>query len=139
MLTRDKLINEIMGGRLEGSLGNLEILIRAALRQAYNRGYEAGAMKAQEQMMAGEKGNHNREFLEIIAEYHEPDACVNHEWKGKPYYSIMYKENGEGFIGYGTYNPSVLSEYIRKYFIHCEEAQEQMMEVGNGEDHRSKS
>lgn len=51
MQTIEELIDEIMGGWLEGGLGDLKSLIRAALRRAYNRGYEAGCMKAQEQMM----------------------------------------------------------------------------------------
>lgn len=37
---------------------------------------------------------------------------------GKPYYSIMYVENGERFNGYGTYKIDVLSRYIRDYFIY---------------------
>jgi len=37
---------------------------------------------------------------------------------GKPYYSILYVENGERFNGYGTYDIDVLSRYIRDYFIY---------------------
>ena len=56
-----------------------------------------------------------RVFQEIIVEY--PPISTYPEYKGKPYFSIKYTENGQGFIGYGTYNPEVLSEYLKKYFM----------------------
>ena len=37
---------------------------------------------------------------------------------GKPYYSILFVENGKRFEGYGTYDLDVLSRYIRDYFIY---------------------
>lgn len=58
---------------------------------------------------------HGRIFQEIVLEY--PSICVYPEYEGKPYFSIKYTENGEGFIGYGTYNPKVLSELLKEYFI----------------------
>jgi len=58
-----------------------------------------------------------REFIEIIAQYVPDDVCIYPEYKGKPYYSIHYKENGEDFVGYGTYKPEVLSRYLRDYFL----------------------
>lgn len=59
----------------------------------------------------------SRRFVELLAEYHDPEICPYKEYKGKPYFSIKYIENGEGYIGYGTYNPKVLSQYLKKYFI----------------------
>ena len=58
-----------------------------------------------------------REFIEILAQNVPEDLCTYPEYKGKPYYSIHYKENGEEFVGFGTYNPEVLSRYLRDYFI----------------------
>ena len=57
----------------------------------------------------------SKKFIEIVAEY--PATCTDPEFKGKPYFSIRYEENGEKFEGFGTYKPEVLSEYIREYFI----------------------
>lgn len=62
-----------------------------------------------------ERTEPDRKFLEIIAEY--PKICTYPEYKGKPYYSIKYEENGETIVGFGTYKPEVLSQYLREYFI----------------------
>lgn len=59
----------------------------------------------------------SRQFEEIVVRYPSVDLCNYPEYKGKPYFSIRYKENGEDFIGYGTYNPEVLSQYLRDYFM----------------------
>lgn len=56
-----------------------------------------------------------RVFKEIIVEY--PFYYIYPEYEGKPYFSIKYTENGQEFIGYGTYKPEVLSEYLKKYFM----------------------
>ena len=58
---------------------------------------------------------HGRIFQEIVVEY--PSYCIYPEYKGKPYFSIKYTENGQEFIGYGTYKPEVLSEFLREYFM----------------------
>jgi len=58
---------------------------------------------------------HGRIFQEIVVEY--PSISVYPEYEGKPYFSIKYTENGQGFIGYGTYKPEVLSEYLKEYFM----------------------
>jgi len=55
-----------------------------------------------------------RVFKEIVVEY--PSYSTYPEYEGKPYFSIKYMENGQEFIGYGTYKPEVLSEYLREYF-----------------------
>lgn len=57
-----------------------------------------------------------RNFEEIIVTYLSDDIITYPEYKGKPYFAIQYEENGEHHIGYGTYNPQVLSNYIRDYF-----------------------
>ena len=57
-----------------------------------------------------------RNLEEIIVTYHSDDIIPYPEYKGKPYFSIQYEENGEHYIGYGTYSPQVLSGYIRDYF-----------------------
>ena len=54
-------------------------------------------------------------FQGIIVEY--PSISAYPEYEGKPYFSIKYTENGQEFIGYGTYKPEVLSEYLKKYFM----------------------
>ena len=58
-----------------------------------------------------------REFEEIVVEYPPEDLCTYPEYKGKPYFSIKYKEGNDYFIGYGTYNPKVFSKYLRDYFM----------------------
>ena len=58
-----------------------------------------------------------RTFVELRAEYQHPDLCTYPEYKGKPYYSIKYIEDGECFVGFGTYKPEVLSQYLRDYFM----------------------
>ena len=60
---------------------------------------------------------HGRKFEEIVVEYPPAELCTYPEHKGKPYFSIKYEENGEHIIGFGTYNPEVLSRYLREYFI----------------------
>lgn len=35
---------------------------------------------------------------------------------GRPYYSIIYLENGNEFEGYSSYNLKVISEYLKRYF-----------------------
>ena len=66
-----------------------------------------------------------RAFQGIIVEY--PSICAYPEYEGKPYFSIKYTENGQEFIGYGTYKPEVLSEFLKEYFMSptqpgCEDA-----------------
>ena len=56
-----------------------------------------------------------RVFQGIIVEY--PSISAYPEYEGKPYFSIKYTENGQEFIGYGTYKPEVLSEFLKEYFM----------------------
>lgn len=58
-----------------------------------------------------------RTFVELLVQYPHPDVCTYPEYKGKPYYSIKYIEGGECFVGFGTYKPEVLSQYLRDYFM----------------------
>ena len=60
---------------------------------------------------------HGRKFEEIVVEYPPKDLCIYPEYRGKPYFSIKYEENGEHFIGFGTYNPKVFSRYLKEYFV----------------------
>lgn len=69
------------------------------------------AIKALEQ---SEQKN-GKKFIEIVVEY--PAISTYPEYEGKPYFSIRYEENGEKFESFGTYNPEVLSKYIREYFM----------------------
>ena len=61
-----------------------------------------------------------RKFIQIITTYYPDDIICYDEYKGKPYFSIAYQENGEVRVGYGTYNPDVLSGYLRDYFFNEE-------------------
>lgn len=65
--------------------------------------------------------NPDRKFIEIRATYTPDELVAYPEYKGKPYYSIVYEENGEQFCGFGTYKIEVLSRYLRDYFIIGEE------------------
>lgn len=59
----------------------------------------------------------SRQFQEIVVEYPPEDLCTYPEFRGKPYFSIKYKEGNDYIIGYGTYNPKVLSRYLTDYFM----------------------
>lgn len=54
-------------------------------------------------------------FQEIVVRY--PSYCSYPEYQGNPYFSIKYTKNGQEFIGYSTYKPEVLSEYLKEYFM----------------------
>jgi hypothetical protein len=58
-----------------------------------------------------------RTFVELVERYVDPELCPYPEYKGKPYYSIKYIENGEEYVGYSTYSLRVMSEFLKKYFI----------------------
>ena len=64
---------------------------------------------------AESKQRNARVFQGIVVEY--PSIWIYPEYEGKPYFSIKYTENGQEFIGYGTYKPEVLSKYLKEYFI----------------------
>lgn len=58
-----------------------------------------------------------RIFVELIVRYPDPELCTYKEYKGKPYYSIKFIENGETHVGYSTYSIEVLSRYLKDYFM----------------------
>ena len=58
-----------------------------------------------------------RKFEGIVVEYPPAELCIYPEYKGRPYFTIRYEENGEHIIGFGTYNPQVLTRYLQEYFI----------------------
>ena len=64
---------------------------------------------------AESKQRNAKVFQGIVVEY--PSIWIYPEYEGKPYFSIKYTENGQEFIGYGTYKPEVLSKYLKEYFI----------------------
>lgn len=63
----------------------------------------------------------NRKFIKINANYVPDDICTYPEYKGKPYYSILYEENGQRFEGFSSYSLEVLSSYLREYFFEDKE------------------
>ena len=67
--------------------------------------------------MTKEETTEVREFEGIEVTYPSEDICIYPEYKGKPYFGIRYRENGESIVGYGTYNPQVLSRYLKDYFM----------------------
>lgn len=111
-MTREEAINWII--RLSSDLGKVE---------HQDLWHYSQALSELREMLESEperKKESCRAFVELLAEYKDPEICPYEEFKGGPYYSIKYIENGEGHIGYGTYDPKVLSEYLRKYFIEPE-------------------
>ena len=91
-------------------------LTEAEAITAWNKAMGANPEKVQiKGANVPERTESDRKFLEIIAEY--PKICTYPEYKSKPYYSIKYEENGETIVGFGTYKPEVLSQYLREYFI----------------------
>ena len=72
--------------------------------------YDASYCRKQEDYMY-------REFVEILVSYPPADLCIYSEYKGKPYYSIKYRENGKEYVGFGTYKIEILSQWIKDYFI----------------------
>ena len=72
--------------------------------------------KEVEALPSAQPGQRNaRVFQGIVVEY--PSISAYPEYEGKPYFSIKYTVNGQKFIGYGTYKPEVLSEYLKEYFM----------------------
>ena len=70
-----------------------------------------------QELPSAQRKTKNRRFEEIVVTYPNPDLCSYPEYKGKPYFSIKYEENEEHYIGYGTYNPTVFSMYLKRYFM----------------------
>ena len=59
----------------------------------------------------------SREFIEIVVNYPPADLCTYPEYRGKPYFSIKYRENGKYIVGYGSYKIEMISQWIKEYFM----------------------
>ena len=81
------------------------------------------------QWLDHESKQNDRLFVELVVEY--PSISTYKEYKGKPYFSIKYIENGEKYIGYGTYKPEVLSQYLKEYFLPSAEPEHLVKESGD--------
>jgi len=77
--------------------------------------YAWARLRMSELPSAQSEQQHGRVFKGIFVRY--PEYCIYPEYKGKPYFSIKYTENGQEFIGYSTYKLEVLSEYLKEYFM----------------------
>lgn len=86
-------------------------------------------VKGLKQLPSSQADQHGRVFKEIVVKY--PTYSTYPEYEGKPYFSIKYTENGQEFIGYGTYNPEALSKYLKEYFLSS--AQSEVLACGSGE------
>ena len=76
-----------------------------------------------------EEPESKRTFVELVVRYPDPEVCLYEEYKGKPYYCIKYIENGETHVGYGTYNPEVLSQYLKEFFISSAQSEPTVIEA----------
>ena len=85
----------------------------ASIPEGFDGDRAVAALKALPSAQPGQRNA--RVFQGIIVEY--PSISAYPEYEGKPYFSIKYTENGQEFIGYGTYKPEVLSEYLKEYFM----------------------
>ena len=74
-----------------------------------------GLRKQMWALPSAEPEQYGRVFNGIVVEY--PSINTYPEYEGKPYFQIKYTENGQEFIGYGTYKPEVLSEFLKEYFM----------------------
>lgn len=104
-------------GRLVVYLTDIHNAPTVDLKDIYQEGYHDGHLDGYTKAINEARPQGEREFIEILAQNVPEDLCTYPEYKGKPYYSIHYKVNGEDFAGFGTYNPEVLSRYLRDYFM----------------------
>ena len=54
-----------------------------------------------------------KELVNGVKEFEELKVI---DLNGRPYYSIIYLENGNKFEGYSSYDLKVISEYLKRYF-----------------------
>ena len=54
-----------------------------------------------------------KELVNGVKEFEELKVI---DLNGRPYYSIIYLENGNEFEGYASYNLKVISEYLKRHF-----------------------
>lgn len=107
------LVNE-SGGLVKDSQGDC-ISRQAAIDEIRRCRFVVDAIKKIRGLPSAQPEPHERVFKEIVVEY--PTYSIYPEFDGKPYFSIKYTINGQRYIGYGTFKPEVLSEYLKKYFI----------------------
>ena len=106
-------------------MADIELVIRISeekYKDIQGRDWKNGKKWFSEEWQAIHNGTplpkgHGRKFESIVVEYPPAESCTYPEYRGKPYFSIKYKENGEHIIGFGTYKPEVLSRYLQEYFI----------------------
>lgn len=101
-MTKEKIIEILEGAKDWNGDVPFEVAVKAINNMAEN---------------IPQQPEQTRVFVELVVEYPDPELCTYKEYKGKPYYSIKYIENGKAYVGYGTYNPEVLSQYLKEYFI----------------------
>lgn len=66
---------------------------------------------------------HERVYKGIVVGY---PSNIFLKYEGKPYFSIKYTENGQEFIGYGTYDIEVLSKYLKEYFMPSSQSEQKI-------------
>jgi len=118
LVYKSAVIDILNGGAelLRHTLEKVDII--GAEREKYEWGLgliEACIYDIKELPIAQSEQQHGIVFKEIVVEY--PSYNTYPEYEGKPYFSIKYTENEKEFIGYGTYKPEVLSEYLKEYFL----------------------
>lgn len=114
-------IRKLLPAELEQK--NVDELTADSMSRLYSNGFFDGYKQARKDMSQTSESaqwvqpeqQNARIFQGIVVEY--PSISTYPEYEGKPYFSIKYTEDGQDFIGYGTYKPEVLSEYLKKYFM----------------------
>ena len=104
VIDSDKLINAINEGSYDVNLSAVMAL-----------GAVTVGTKKQKICEYCDKDSDERIFREIVIKYPLYSTCP--EYKGKPYFSIKYTENGREFTGYGIYTPEAVSEFLKEYFM----------------------
>jgi hypothetical protein len=87
------------------------------INHAYNNSTKYDTLKRMIDELTEPCEDNQREFIELVVEYINPDLCTYPEYRGKPYFSIKYRENGKEYIGFGTYKIEFLSQWIKEYFM----------------------
>ena len=100
-----------------GAISDLNNLLKAEDIPIYYKPSIKKVIETIEQLSTTKNDLEVRRFEEIVVGYPPEDLCTYPEYKGKPYFSIKYKEGNDYIIGYGTYNLKVFSRYLRDYFM----------------------
>lgn len=117
LISRQAAIDVLDGGAelLKRVLDDTDIVGSEREKFAWGLGLLESFIEDMKELPSADPEQHGRIFQEIVVEY--PSISTYPEHEGKPYFSIKYVEDGQCHIGYGTYKPEVLSEYMKKYFI----------------------